>query len=198
MTTTILFVRHVPHEHQDKVHVSRTDGVRLAADAPERLAKLAARLMREDLAAVYASPISRAIETAAAATQRPVADIRVREDFTEIEFGEWTGQTVEAVDRDPRHKVWNRMRSLARPPGGGETMLEVQARMVRGIEALRRDHPDQTVAVFSHGDPIKCAILYLLGMPLDFYDRLDVDPGSITTTVVGDWGAKVHRMNEAA
>ena len=52
--------------------------------------------------------------------------------------------------------------------------------------------------MFSHGDPIKCAILYLLGMPLDFYDRIDVDPGSITTAVVGDWGAKVHRLNEAA
>jgi broad specificity phosphatase PhoE len=197
VTTTILFVRHVPHEHQDKVHVSRTDGVRLAADAPERLARLARRLRHETLAAVYASPVSRAIETAAAATERPASDVRVRDEFTEIEFGEWTGLTVDEVDRDPRHKVWNTVRSLARPPSG-ETMLEVQARMVLGVEALRRDHPDETVAVFSHGDPIKCAILYLLGMPIDFYDRIDVDPGSITTAFVGDWGAKIHRLNEAA
>ena len=197
MTTTILFVRHVPHEHQDKVHVSRTEGVKLAKDAPERLGRLAERLRGEELAAVYASPVSRAIETAMAATERPREDIRVLDDFTEIEFGEWTGKTVGEVDRDPRHKVWNSVRSLARPPGG-ETMLEVQARMVHGVEALRRDHPDQTVAVFSHGDPIKCAILYLLGMPLDFYDRIDIEPGSITTTVVGDWGAKILRLNEAA
>ena len=197
MTTTILFVRHVPHEHQDKVHVSRTEGVKLAKDAPKRLARLADRLRREKLAAVYASPVSRAIETAMAATERRREEVRVLDDLTETEFGEWTGKTVEEVHRDPRHGVWNRVRSLARPPGG-ETMLEVQARMVHGIEALRRDHPDQTVAVFSHGDPIKCAILYLLGMPLDFYDRIDVDPGSITTTMVGDWGAKVHRLNEAA
>jgi probable phosphoglycerate mutase len=197
VTTTILFVRHVPHEHQDKIHVSRTEGVKLAKDAPRRLARLADRLRGEKLAAVYASPVSRAIETAMAATERPREDIRVLDHFTEIEFGEWTGKTVEEVDRDPRHRVWNGVRSLARPPGG-ETMLEVQARMVHGIEALRRDHPDQTVAVFSHGDPIKCAILYLLGMPLDFYDRIDVDPGSITTAFVGDWGAKIHRLNEAA
>ena len=162
-----------------------------------RAGRLAERLRREELAAVYASPVSRAIETAMAATERPREDIRVLDDFTEIEFGEWTGKTVEEVDRDPRHKVWNSVRSLARPPSG-ETMLEVQARMVHGVEALRRDHPDQTVAVFSHGDPIKCAILYLLGMPLDFYDRIDIEPGSITTTVVGDWGAKILRLNEAA
>ena len=197
MTTIILFVRHVPHEHQDKVHVSRTEGVRLAKDAPERLARLGNRLRREKLAAVYASPVSRAIETAMAATERPREDIRVLDDFTEIEFGEWTGRSVAEVEKDPRHTVWNTVRSLARPPGG-ETMWEVQARMVRGVEAIRRDHPEQTVAVFSHGDPIKCAILYLLGMPLDFYDRIDVDPGSITTTVVGDWGCKLIRLNEAA
>ena len=166
MTTTILFVRHVPHEHQDKVHVSRTEGVRLAKDAPERLARLSHRLRGEKLAAVYASPVSRAIETAMAATERPREDVRVVDDFTEIEFGEWTGRSVAEVEKDPRHKVWNTVRSLARPPGG-EAMWEVQARMVRGVEAIRRDHPEQTVALFSHGDPIKCAILYLLGMPLD-------------------------------
>ena len=197
MTTTVLFVRHVPHEHQDRVHVSRMEGVRLAGDAPERLARLAQRLRAEPLAAVYASPVSRAIETAAAATERPRSDIRVLDAFTEIEFGEWTGLTMEEVERDSRNKVWNTVRSLARPPSG-ERMLEVQARMMAGVEALRRDHPDQTVAVFSHGDPIKTAVLYLLGMPLDFYDRIDVDPGSITTAVVGDWGARIHRLNEAA
>jgi probable phosphoglycerate mutase len=195
VTTAVLFVRHVPHEFQDKVFVARQPGVRLAADAPQRLQRLATRFSRERLAAIYASPMERTQETAAAIAAPLKLPVVTRDDFIEIDFGEWTGRPFEEVQADPRHQVWNRMRGLARAPGG-ESMLDVQARMVRGIKRLRAEHPDQTVAVVSHGDPIKTAIMYALGLPLDFYDRFELEPGSISTVVFGDWGAKVLRLNE--
>jgi probable phosphoglycerate mutase len=77
-------------------------------------------------------------------------------------------------------------------------MLEAQARIVGVMEQLRSLHAGRAVVLVSHGDVIKAALLYHLGMPIDAYDRIDVEPASISTLVVGDWGSKVLRLNEVA
>lgn len=195
MTTTVFFVRHVPHEHQGRVHVGRLEGVNLAEGAPARLATLGQRLGRERLDAVYASPVSRAQLTAGAIAERAGLKLQTREGLTEIDAGDWTGQAFADFADDPRRRSWDEARSLNRVPGG-ETMLEVQARMVAVLEELRARHADGRVAVVSHGDPLKSVMLYLLGMPLDAHDRIEIDPGSVSTAVVGDWGAKILRLNE--
>ena len=197
MTTTVFYVRHVPHELQDKIQVGRAEGIRLRADAPPRLQRLTERFTREPLAAVYASPISRAQETAkAVAASREGLEVRTREGLNELDAGDWTGLSFEQMAADPAHRVWNSVRSLGRIPGG-ESMLEVQLRMIAVLEEIRRAHAEQAVAVVSHGDPIKAALLYLLGLSLDAFQRIEVEPGSVTTVVVGDWGAKLIRLNEA-
>ena len=196
MTTTVFFVRHVPHELQDQIQVGRREGVRLGPDAPARLQRLTERFAREPLAAVYASPIFRAQETAkAVAAAHPDLQVQTREGLNELEAGDWTGKTFEQMHEDPAWRVWNTARSLGRIPGG-ECMLEVQLRMIAVLEEIRRAHPDQHVAIVSHGDPIKAAVLYLVGLPLDAYQRIEVEPGSISTVAVGDWGAKLIRLNE--
>ena len=75
-------------------------------------------------------------------------------------------------------------------------MLEAQARIVSGMEQLRVAHPDKAVILVSHSDVIKAALLYHLGLPIDAYCRFDIDPASISTLVIGDWGSKVIRLNE--
>ncbi len=75
-------------------------------------------------------------------------------------------------------------------------MLEAQSRIVEVIERCRKAHPERAVVLVSHGDVIKAALLYHLGMPIDAYTRFDVDPASISTLLVSDWGSKVHRLNE--
>ena len=75
-------------------------------------------------------------------------------------------------------------------------MLEVQARAVGHLERARVAHPDQAVVLVSHADVIKAALLYFLGMPIDGYRLFDISPASISTLVIGDWGAKVLSMNE--
>ena len=194
--TTVFYVRHVPHELQDQIQVGRREGVRLGPDAPARLQRLAERCAREPLAAVYASPLFRAQETAKAiAGGHAGLEVHTRDGLHELDAGDWTGKTFEQMHEDPAWAVWNDARSLGRIPGG-ESMLEVQARMIAVLEEIRRAHPDQHVAVVSHGDPIKSALLYLLGLSLDAFQRIEVEPGSISTVVVGDWGAKLIRLNE--
>ena len=195
MTVTLFFVRHVPHELQDKVHVGRRDGVQLREDAPERLARLTERFAREPLAAVYASPILRTQKTAEAIAAPKGLDVQTRDGLTELEAGEWTGRSFGDFTTDPAWDVWNRRRSLARIPGG-ESMLEVQGRMALVLEEMREAHAGEHVLLVSHGDPIKAALLLMLGLSLDAYDRIDVEPGSVSTAVLGDWGAKLLRLNE--
>ena len=75
-------------------------------------------------------------------------------------------------------------------------MLEAQARIVRAMERLRDAYGERSVVLVSHGDVIKAALLYHLGLPIDAYSRFDIDPASISTLAVGHWGAKVIRLNE--
>ncbi len=101
------------------------------------------------------------------------------------------------LEQDPRWRLYNQFRSGTWAPGG-ELMIETQARVVTGMERLRIDYPGRSIAIFSHGDPIKVALMHYLGMPTDFIHRLEVGPASVSVVRVEDWGAMVLKMNEAA
>jgi probable phosphoglycerate mutase len=64
------------------------------------------------------------------------------------------------------------------------------------MEQLRSLYKERSVILVSHSDVIKAALLYHLGMPIDAYGRLEVEPASISTLVVGGWGSKILRLNE--
>jgi probable phosphoglycerate mutase len=87
--------------------------------------------------------------------------------------------------------------SLARFPGG-ESFAEAQARIVAELEALRGKHAGRRaiVACFSHADMIKLAVTYYLGMPLDMFQRMAVEPASVTALHVGDRRALLLRLND--
>ena len=77
-------------------------------------------------------------------------------------------------------------------------MLEVQARTLAHMETLRARFADQGVVIVSHADVIKAALAYCLGLSLDGLQRFDIAPASLSTVVIGDWGAKVLSVNEVA
>ena len=74
-------------------------------------------------------------------------------------------------------------------------MLETQTRMICEMVRLRAAHRDETVAVVSHGDPLRAVVMHYLGMPLDLVHRLEIEPGSLSVIEDGDWGARVLRLN---
>jgi probable phosphoglycerate mutase len=194
-TTTVFLVRHGSHDRLGKVLCGRMDGVSLSDEGRRESERLAARLARERLAAVYTSPLSRTRETAApiaaACGLEPVED----HDLVEIDFGAWTGKPFEELHGDPAWAAWNAQRALARPPGG-ESMVEVQARLRRWLDRVRLIHPEQRIAAVGHADPTKGLIAHVLGFSLDQHDRLEVSPGSLSVIVAGDWGAKLMSLNE--
>jgi broad specificity phosphatase PhoE len=195
VTTTFFLVRHAVHDRGDTMLCGRTRGVALGAPGREQARCLAERFAGEDIAAVRTSPLERARSTAERIAARVRQPLELCEAITEIDFGAWSGLTFDELARDPRWSAWNAARSFNRPPRG-ETMLDVQARIVGAIDELRSAYPDRAIVLVSHGDVIKAALLYHLGMPIDSYGRFDIAPASISTLVVGDWGARVVRLNE--
>ena len=194
MTTTFHLVRHGSHDRLDRTLCGRMQGVRLGEAGRAEAEAAGNRLADEPLAAVVSSPLERCEETAAAVARAHGLRIEEDEAFVELDFGDWTGLSFSELERDPRFEPWNSRRSLNRPPNG-ESLGEAQMRAVRGLEGLRVRFRDQAVAVVSHSDIIKALSAHVLGLNLDLYHRFDVDPASITTIVLGDWGARLVRLN---
>ncbi len=195
MTTTVFLVRHAAHDRLDRVLCGRMPGVALGAEGRAQAAAVAERLARERIAAVHASPLDRARETAAFVAGRLGLAVEVDGGLNEIDLGGWSGRGFEELRDDPHWRLWNTARSLTRPPGG-ETMLEAQVRIVGALERLCAAHPDEAIALVSHADLIKAALAHILGLPLDAIARFEIGPASVSCLVAGAWGAKVLGLNE--
>jgi probable phosphoglycerate mutase len=195
VTTTFFLVRHAAHDRVGSVLCGRMPGVTLGALGQAQAQSLAGRFADESVAHIRTSPLERAVETAEPIALRLGLSLETCDDIAEIDFGAWSGTSFEALAQDPRWASWNNARSTSRPPYG-ETMLEAQTRIVGAMERLRGRYPGRSVVLVSHSDVIKAALLYHLGMPIDAYARFEVEPASISTLVVGDWGSKVLRLNE--
>jgi broad specificity phosphatase PhoE len=176
---TVLLIRHGSTPRVGKGLTGWLPGHSLDENGQKQANDLASRLAAAPLAAIYSSPLERAAETAAPLARRLGLEVRTREDFGEVRFGEWQGKDFSEIERDFRWTPFNSYRSFTRAPGG-ELMLETQARMVRGLLNLVDSHADEMVAVFSHADAIKSALMHFLGIPLDFHIRLEILPASVS------------------
>ena len=196
MTTTVFLVRHGSTDHLGHVISGRMDGVALNDAGRREAAAVAGRLRHEQIAALYTSPLQRTRETAEAIGDVLGLEPQADDALAEIDFGDWTGARFADLDGDPAWRRWNDERSAARAPNG-ETMAEVQDRLVRWIEAARARHPEGRVCAVSHADVIKALLAHVLGFSLDRHAALEVGPGSVSVLCAGDWGMKVLSVNEA-
>lgn len=196
MTLVVHLVRHAAHGLLGRTLTGRMPGVSLSPQGREQAGRLAARLAREPIRAVLTSPLERARETALPIAGALGLDALVEPALDEIDFGAWTGLSFDALEDDSLWRRWNAARGLARPPGG-ETMLAVQERMTGLLDGLLARHGGERVALVSHCDVIRATLLHVLGLPLDRYDRIVVDPASVSTVEIGAWGARVLSINEA-
>jgi probable phosphoglycerate mutase len=155
----------------------------------------AERLADAGVAAIYASPLERTRETAGIVAARLDLPVGLRDDLVELDFGEWTGLTFDAIRRDPRWPLWATQRSIATIPGG-ETMRAVQRRAVEALMELHRQHGDASLLLVSHGDVIRAALAFALAMPLDLFNRLEVATGSLSTIRIDAGGFRVVAVNE--
>lgn len=192
--SVFLLIRHASPEYPEAALAGRLPGVELSARGREEAKALAASLGRLPLNAVYSSPRERARQTAAPLAESLALETSVEADFDEIDYGEWTGKTFAELDSLAQWKRYNSLRSAARIPGG-EPFLDVQRRMVAGLERLRDRHPEGAAAIFTHGDPIRAAIAFYAGIPLDFVLRLEVGRGSVSMLSLTAEGVRIVCLN---
>ena len=192
----ILLIRHGENDYVKKSRLSgRMPGIHLNEKGRAQAQTLAEKLKSAPIKAVYSSPLERAMETAEPLANALGLEVISRPGLIETDIGEWQGKTIKGLSR---LKIWRKVLSapsLMRFPGG-ESFTETQYRICQEIEWMRTQHdPKVLIACFSHADPIKLAIAYYLGMPLDMFQRLGVSPASITALLLGEGGSHLLTLN---
>jgi broad specificity phosphatase PhoE len=195
--TDFWLVRHGSIDTLDVRIAGWTPAIQLNPLGLREVAALSERLANCGAQHIYASPLDRTRATAQLLAETLACPISVCEELGELQFGDWTGKCFDELADDAHWQRFNRFRSGTRIPNG-ETMLEVQARAVSALLRLRADHPDGRVVLVTHGDVIKAVVAYVLGMPLDFYDRLEIAPASITQIVLHEHTVRLLRLNDSA
>jgi probable phosphoglycerate mutase len=193
--TRFLFIRHATNDTVGKRIAGRMAGVHLNEEGKAQAELLADRLKTTSINAIYSSPLERAVETAAPLAQRLHLEIIQATDFLELEYGDWTNGTINDIKAQMQFQRYNVFRSGTRIPGG-ETMLEAQLRMIAGLEKLCLQHPQQTVAIVSHGDMIKAAVTFYAGIHLDLFQRIEISPASVSIVDVFEETARILLVND--
>jgi broad specificity phosphatase PhoE len=193
MAARIHLVRHCAHGDVGRVLSGRCPATPLSAEGhahAQRLGEVFAR--GEAITAIHASPRLRTQQTAQAIADHLDIAVETVEALDELDFGAWTGRSFAELDDDPHWHHWNAARDVATIPGG-ETMKAAVDRAVTHVDALAQH--DGAVLCVSHCDIIRGVVAHYLGLGLDRLLAFDVDPGSISTLVVGDWGGRLLALN---
>ena len=185
--TTILLVRHGVTGTTGKVLPGRAPGLHLSAKGHEQALHAAARLGELDAApsALYASPLERTRETAAPIARRLGVRTRTDRGLLECDFGSWTGKTLASLRKKPEWRAVQNAPSTFRFPEG-ESFAEMQHRMWRTLERLAHSHRGEKIVVVSHADPIKAAVTFAQGVPLDLFQRTVISTCSISAIILTD------------
>ena len=153
------------------------------------------------LAAVVSSPLPRCRETLALALPT-FTEVQEDEGIIECRYGDWTGQSLKNLAKDPLWTVVQTHPSAARFPGAdAESMAEMSARAINTVRAwdarITASHgPDAVWVACSHGDIIKAIVADALGMHLDLFQRIAVDPASVTAVRYTPLRSFVVRLND--
>jgi broad specificity phosphatase PhoE len=191
---TFLLIRHGLTDAVDHYVAGIAPGTHLNEIGRMQAAQLAERLHDIPLTAVVSSPLERTQQTADPIGRDHGLAVETVPAFLEYDVGDWTGTAFPDLDANKTWQRFNTVRSVTRPPRG-ELMLEVQQRSVRALIDLHAQYPDGIVAVVSHGDVIRAMLLFALGMPIDFYHRLEILPARISIVELSAGPPRVLQVN---
>ncbi len=197
--TTVIFVRHGLTAMTGPVLAGWTPGLHLDDRGQAQAAAVAERLRPVPLAAVVCSPLERCRDTAAAILAgREGTPEHVDDRVGECRYGDWTGKEIKVLAKDPLWKVVQSHPSAVTFPGPeGEALRDTQ---IRAVDAVREWNaalgPEATYLVCSHGDVIKALLADALGLHLDGFQRIQVDPCSVSVVRYTDTRPFVLRSND--
>jgi broad specificity phosphatase PhoE len=178
VATTFFLVRHGAHALVDRVLLGCTREVFLDERGYRQAQALAERFASERVDAIHSSPRERTLQTAQPIAERLGIPVEIEAALDEIDCGDWSGRGFDELRSRADWQEWNRSRSTARPPGG-ESMAEVQQRILAHLGRMHSARPNGRFVLVSHCDVIRAAILHYMGRSLDDYDAIDLAPGAV-------------------
>ncbi|MDQ1679196.1 MAG: hypothetical protein QOI42_55 [Frankiaceae bacterium] len=196
---TVLLARHGLTAVTGNVLAGQTAGLHLDERGTAQAARLAERVGALPLAAVVTSPLERCQETVAPLVEgRTDRTLSVDGRLIEAGYGDWTGQTLAALGKDPLWKVVQAHPSAVTFPSG-ESMRAMAERAVAAVrEWDARLGEDAVWLACSHGDVIKAIVADALGVHLDLFQRIVVDPASVTVIRYTATRPFVVRVNDTS
>jgi len=195
---TVLLVRHGLTAQTGPVLSGWTPGISLDERGAAQAAALAGRLRPVPVLAVVSSPLDRCRETAQALVAGRGLDVAVDDRLGEARYGDWTGQELAKLAKNPLWRVVQAHPSAVTFPGpAGEALADTQRRAVAAVRDWNeRLGPNATWIAVSHGDVIKAVVADALGLHLDLFQRISVDPGSLTAIRYTELRPFVLRLND--
>ncbi len=188
------FVRHAATDFIGKTISGRMPGVHLNELGRKQAAQLVERLALASIDAVYSSPQARARETAEPLALCAHKEIVIAAELDELDFGAWTGRTFDELQDVPEWRRFNSARSTTRIPDG-ELLLEVQSRVITFVERISQSQVRGSIVLFSHGDVIRAALAFYLGIALEFLLRFEVGPASVSLLTLDDGTPRILCVN---
>ena len=194
---TLILLRHARSAANGSgVLAGRTPGVGLDEAGRGQAAGLAARLEGVPLSRVVVSPLQRCQETVSGLVAGRGIEPVVEERFSEVDYGDWTGQKIKDLTGQELWKVVQQHPSAAVFPGG-EGLAQVQARAVAAVREHDRQLGERAVWLLcSHGDVIKSVLADALGLHLDSFQRIVVDPCSVSVVRYTETRPFVLKIND--
>ena len=194
----LLLIRHGENDYVKTGKMAgRLPGVHLNERGLKQAGALAEALKDVPLKAIYSSPLERAMETA-----RPIAAAHqlkiIREGgLMDTDIGNWQGKSWRVLSFTKVWRIVQHAPSRFRFPEG-ESFPEMQTRIANVLERIVREYkrPKDIIAVVFHADPIKLAVSHFLGLPLDHFQRLSCDTGSLTVLHLSESGANLVKLNQ--
>ncbi len=195
--TLVLLVRHGQTPTTGVELYGRTPGVLLSDTGLAQAKSVAQRIAdmgRHRFEAIYASPLERTKQTAAAISLELGVAVKRDRGLIELDVGDWTGRKLSQLRK---LKAWS---SVQKYPSGfrfpnGESFLEMQTRMAAAVDRLVTRHPGKAVIAVSHADPIRALVAHTMGTHLDLFQRTVVSPCSVTAILYAAHGPVVLSVN---
>lgn len=193
--TTLLLIRHATNHAVGRFLAGRLPGIHLDEDGRAQAARLASNLSGVPIAAIYSSPLERAMETAEYIAAQQALSVAISPALTDIEYGDWTGATLAELSLDAEWRRFNCSRGNTRVPSG-EMMLEAQMRAVLECARIQQRHADQIIAIITHAEIVRAVVAHYAGISLDAALRIEVEPASVSVVALGENDLRIHCLNQ--
>ena len=196
--TTVVLVRHGLTHMTGPVLAGWTPGLHLDERGQKQADAVAERLRPVPFAAVVSSPLDRCLDTSAAVLAGRDLELAVDDRLGECRYGDWTGRPIKELAKDPLWKVvQNHPSAVVFPGPEGEALRDTQVRAVAAVRDWNSRLGDDAIwMACSHGDVIKAIVADAMGLHLDQFQRIVIDPCSVTVIRYTELRLFVVRVND--